>query len=147
MSNGKPQTIILAVVGLLVGYGVATAQHFFAKEALNRKIDEAQSDIKNLKGGREAIEKRANRLEAQVYTARAQESLASGDTRMARQFLSNASTFFENGALKGNADHVKVLEKIGATRKSMTAADMKSLREEMARLTPPLAAIAGGAGQ
>lgn len=147
MSKGQPQLIIVLVVGVAIGYGVATAQHFFTRQSISREMEDAQNDIKNLKSGREAIEKRANRLEAQVYAGRAKDSLSRGDSRGASQFLGNASTFFENGALKGNPDHAKVTEKLRAAQKSLSPSDLNSLLDEIARLTPPLSSVGGGAGQ
>lgn len=144
--NGR-KPLVLAVIGLIVGYGVATAQHFFTNESMRRSVENAQGDIRQLQGGRDAIEKRANRLEAHVYIYQAIESIKSGNSRAARQFLSNAATFFENGALKNNPDHADVIQQINAIRSAPTTEGMIALRDKMARLTPAISAVSGGAGQ
>jgi hypothetical protein len=148
MSNGiERKPIIFIIISLIVGYGVATAQHYFTNEAMNRNIENMKGDIKQLQGGREAIEKRANRLEAQVYVYQGIDSMNRGDSPSARRYLGNAATFFENGALKNNPDHSKIVQLISTTRSAPTVRSMVTLCNEMAKLTPAISAVSGGAGQ
>jgi hypothetical protein len=145
-SNNRP-SLVVGIIALILGYGVGTAQHFFTKETLNKEVQNLKDDVRNAKGGKEALEKRANRLESQVYLEKAIDFLNSGDEKQARFYLGNSTVFFENGVLEKNPDHVAILESLRSTRESFSKDSLQQLRLKMARLSPPISAAAGGAAQ
>jgi hypothetical protein len=124
--------LVAALVALAVGYGVGRFQGNVAVQAVQEKLETAQSGLKTAQEGMAAVEKRSARLMGRRYIDVAVQKLDGGDVRAARFALGTAAKWFVEGTIdstKPFADQLETLSKSNdlASKK----AELKALGEQI----------------